>query len=192
MSQYTRKQVADRARASTHYATRMCMQWTRLMAGQDAVGDFDGDKASDAEDGWKSSKSQHPGDTKPPEGTMVFWGGGSADNGHAAISLGPDTNGNYWIRTTDGAGAGVNGTRLLSYPTTQWGMPYLGWTEGVLDDRIPLDAPPPKPEVKKTRGSLIDGALRKLKKAEGTGKRRKAINTAIEALESIKLFRKKP
>lgn len=188
----TRSQVAARARASKFYATRMCMQWTRLMAGQDAVGDYDGDKAADAEDGWKSSTTKHPGDRKPPEGTMVFYGAGSSDNGHAAISLGPDLGGLYWIRSTDGAGTGINGTVPLNYPEVKWNMPYLGWTDGIGDEQIIDDTPkPPVPPVKKTRGSMIDGALRKLRKAEGKGKRKKAINTAIEALESIKLFRKR-
>lgn len=183
----TRTQVAQRALASTHYATRMCMQWTRLMAGQDAVGDYDGDKAADAEDGWKSSTSKHPDDREPPEGTMVFYGGGSKDNGHAAISLGPiGENGVYMIRTTDGAGAGVNGTRRLDYPEVMWGMPYLGWTEGIGDAKIIDDSKPKHPQ--NDRGEMVNGALWRLRRAKGSGSRARKIKAAIRALKSIKPF----
>lgn len=185
----TRSQVAARARASTHYATRMCMQWTRLMAGQEAVGDFDGDKAADAEDGWKSSTSKHPGDRKPPEGTMVFYGGGSSDNGHAAISLGPDSQDIYWIRSTDGKGTGINGTVPLNYPEVKWNMPYLGWTEGIGDARIVDDSKPPAPKM--TRGPEVDASLRKLKRVRATKGRANKIKAAIKALKSIKPFRKR-
>lgn len=186
----TQSQVVDRANASKTYATRMCMQWTRLMAGQEAVGDYDGDKAADAEDGWKSSTSKHPGDREPPAGSMVFYGGGSKDNGHAAISLGPvGENGQYMIRTTDGNGAGQNGTRTLNYPELMWNMPYLGWTWGIGDAEILRDPPPP---VEMTRGANVDGALRKLRKAlaESTRGRRKKVAAAIAALKSITPRRK--
>lgn len=133
---YTRSQIVARANASLTYATRMCMQWTRTMAGINAIGDFDGDKAADAEDGWKATPSKHPGDRKPPAGTFVWYGGGSQDNGHAAVSLGPNERGIYMIRTTDGKPGfpGVNGTQPLDYPEKNWGMPYLGWTDGIGND----------------------------------------------------------
>lgn len=188
---YTRSQVVARANASLSYPTRMCMQWTRMMVGMGAIGDFDGDRAADAEDGWKSSTTKHPGDRKPPAGTMVFYGGGSQDNGHAAISLGPDRDGRYLIRTTDGNGAGKNGTRFLDYPEKSWGMPYLGWTEGIGDEVIVNDLEPPRPRPV-TRGKYVDAAIRKLKKVDGGPKRKKKAKKAIEILESIKIFAKKP
>lgn len=183
----TRSEVAAAARASLTYPTRMCMQWTRLMAGQEAVGDFDGDKAADAEDGWKSSSTKHPGDRHPPLGTMVFYGGGSSDNGHAAISLGPDLQDIYWIRSTDGAGTGKNGTVPINYPENKWGMPYLGWTEGIGDAVIANDTAPDE----FTRGEKVDDALRKLQKVKGKPARMEKVRRAIEVLKSITPFKKR-
>lgn len=140
---YPRSVAVARANASKTYSTRMCMQWTRIMFGIGAVGDYDGDGAADAEDGWKASVKKHR-DRKPPAGVPVWYGGGSSDNGHVAVSLGPNRDGVYMIRTTDGAGAGINGTRRLDFPEKSWGMPYLGWSEDIGGTMIPNDMAPKK------------------------------------------------
>jgi len=120
----TREQAVESANASFVNTPRYCARWTRERFGVPALGDYDGDRAADAEDMWKAAALPHPGDKHPPAGVPVFWGGGSSDNGHAAVSLGGGM-----IRSTDARGAGRVGTVRLDFPTTAWGMPYLGWTE---------------------------------------------------------------
>lgn len=140
---YNRKQVADRARASTSNEPNGCFKWTRTMAGLAAVGDYDGDGTADAEDGWKAASGKHPGDRNPPEGVEVFYGRGSHDDGHAAISLGGGK-----IRSTDAAGLGHPATVDLDWPTRAWGLPYLGWAEGERGVLIPEPAAAKKPAAK--------------------------------------------
>lgn len=120
----SREKGVESALASFVNTPRYCAKWTRERFGVVALGDFDGDGAADAEDMWKAAALPHPGDRNPPAGVPVFWGGGSSDNGHAAVSLGGGM-----IRSTDARGAGRVGTVPLDFPTTSWGMPYLGWTE---------------------------------------------------------------
>lgn len=120
----TREEAVKAANASFVNTPRFCARWTRSQFGVAALGDFDGDHAADAEDMWKAAALPHPGDRTPPAGVPVFYGGGSQDNGHAAVSLGGGM-----IRSTDARGAGRVGTVPLDFPTTAWGMPYLGWSE---------------------------------------------------------------
>lgn len=120
----SREKAVESANASFVNTPRYCAKWTRERFGVVALGDFDGDGAADAEDMWKAATLPHAGDRNPPAGVPVFYGGGSQDNGHAAVSLGGGM-----IRSTDARGAGRVGTVSLDYPTTAWGMPYLGWTE---------------------------------------------------------------
>jgi hypothetical protein len=127
----TREQAVAAANASFVNTPRYCARWTRSMFGVPALGDFDGDTAADAEDMWKAATLPHPGDVNPPAGVPVFYGGGSSDNGHAAVSLGGGM-----IRSTDARGAGRVGTVALDFPTTSWGMPYLGWTEDLYGHAI--------------------------------------------------------
>lgn len=185
----TRSEVVAAARASISYTPRMCMQWTRVQAGIPAVGDFDGDGAADAEDGWKASINKHPDDRKPPAGTFPWWGGGSQDNGHVNVSLGPDKNGVYWVRGTDSPKTGLIGTVPLDWVEKTWGMEYLGWTDAIGNHVVEDDTTPES----LTRGDLVDGALRKLRKAAEVNKRgrRKKIQAAIDALKSINPFPKR-
>lgn len=185
----TRSEVVAAARASISYTTRMCMQWTRVQAGLPAVGDFDGDGAADAEDGWKASVQKHPGDRKPPAGTFPWWGGGSADNGHVNVSLGPDKNGQYWVRGIDTPTKGLVGTVPLEWVEENWGLPYMGWTPSIGQHVVPEDAPAPIVEL--TRGRLIDEALNKLKKAKGKPVKMAKVKAAILALQSIRPYKKR-
>lgn len=120
----TREAAVQAANASFVNTPRFCARWTRAQFGVVALGDFDADGAADAEDMWKAATLPHPGDRKPPAGVPVYYGGGSTDNGHAAVSLGGGM-----IRSTDARGAGRVGTVSIDFPTTTWGMPYLGWSE---------------------------------------------------------------
>lgn len=120
----TREQAVEAANSSFVNTPRFCARWTRSQFLVDALGDFDGDSAADAEDMWKAATLSHPGDRQPPAGVPVYYGGGSQDNGHAAVSLGGGM-----IRSTDARGAGRVGTVPLDFPTREWGMPYLGWSD---------------------------------------------------------------
>lgn len=119
----TREAAVRAALASYVNTPRYCAQWVRQQFGVDALGDYDGDKAADAEDMWKAATLPHPDDRNPPDGVPVFYGGGSSDNGHAAIAIAG------MIRSTDSRGLGRVGTVPLDYPEREWGMPYLGWSE---------------------------------------------------------------
>lgn len=127
----TREAAVEAANASFANKPRFCAQWTREQFGVGALGDFDGDGAADAEDMWKAAGLRHPGDRHPPAGVPVYYGGGSADNGHAAVSLGGGM-----IRSTDARGDGRVGTVTLDFPTVAWGMPYLGWSEDLYGHAI--------------------------------------------------------
>lgn len=129
---YSRTQAVANALNSTVNVPRYCARWTRERFGVAALGDYDGDGAADAEDMWKAARIRNEGDLEPPAGVPVYWGGGSQDNGHIAVSLGGGL-----IRSTDAAGAGRVGTVPLDYPTKQWGMPYLGWSEDLYGQIIP-------------------------------------------------------
>jgi len=120
----SREAAVQAANASFVNTPRYCARWTRSQFGVEALGDFDGDKAADAEDMWKAAILPHAGDRTPPAGVPVYYGGGSQDNGHAAVSLGGGM-----IRSTDARGAGRVGTVSIDFPTREWGMPYLGWSE---------------------------------------------------------------
>lgn len=128
----SRTQAVANALAATTNTPRYCAKWTRTMFGVPALGDWDGDGAADAEDMWKAAKIRNEGDWTAPAGVPVYWGGGSQDNGHIAVSLG-----NGMCRSTDAAGAGRVGTVPLDYPVRQWGMPYLGWSEDLYGYVIP-------------------------------------------------------
>lgn len=128
----SRQQAVANALRSTTNVPRFCAQWTRTMFGVAALGDFDGDGAADAEDMWKAAKSRHPGDRNPPVGVPVYYGGGSADNGHISVSLGSGM-----IRSTDAGGSGKVATVPLDFPEKQWGMPYLGWSDDLYGNTIP-------------------------------------------------------
>lgn len=132
----TREQAVAHALAVVAYPKGMCARFTREAFALGPLGDFDGDGAADAEDMWKASKVRHPGDTKPPEGVPAFWGGGSADNGHAAVTAGYDPQGFALVRSTDAWTAGRVGTVRLVDVGPRWGLTYFGWTEDLYGHEI--------------------------------------------------------
>lgn len=156
----SRTQAVANALAATTNVPRYCAQWTRTMFGVPALGDWDGDGAADAEDMWKAAKIRYPGDYVAPAGVPVYWGGGSQDNGHIAVSLG-----NGMCRSTDAAGAGKVGTVPLDYPVRQWGMPYLGWSE----DLYGYEIPDPEGDAARAAAAL---RVKRLEKLAATRKRK--------------------
>jgi len=149
---FDRDEVVRRAKASQINVVNTCQLWTRTICGAPSAGDFDGDGASDAEDGWKSEPAQYKHtDRHPPAGVPVAYLGGSRDNGHRAISLG-----NGMIRSTDAAGWGHVGTVSLDWPERTWGLTYAGWSETCDGVLIPKPAPPaPKPLSDEEKAAVI-------------------------------------
>lgn len=171
---YNREQVVQRANASTTNEPNQCQAWTRGIVGVPAVGDYDGDKRADAEDGWRSepAKWRHPGDRNPPAGVVVSYLGGSNDDGHRAISLGGGM-----IRSTDAGGRGKVATVALSWPERQWGLSYAGWSDscnGVLIPPAPKSAPKPPTRVQRALQLLRDAAAQA--RRNGHPERAKRIN----------------
>lgn len=174
----TRQQAVANALASATNVPRYCAQWTRERFLVGALGDYDGDGAADAEDMWKAAKIRNADDRNPPAGVPVYWGGGSQDNGHIAVSLGGGM-----IRSTDAAGAGRVGTVALDFPEKAWGMPYLGWSEDLYGNEIP------DPEGDAARAA----ARREAKIARKKAKRSEALALARRLKEQIqRLAGKRP
>ena len=119
-----------------------CLMRTRKLYDAPAIGDFDGDRSADAEDGWKAAKHKHPTTTPGgvPAGVPVWWGGGSSDHGHVAITAG---GGMCW--STDIKREGRYDLVPIAEISRKWGLPLLGWTEDINGVRV-YDPPatPPK------------------------------------------------
>lgn len=176
-----REEAAKLAESIVHNIPNGCQAWVRGLYLAPSVGDVDGDGSSDAEDGWKSEPFDHRhGDRNPPRGVPVAYLGGSKDNGHRAVSLG-----NGMIRTTDGNGLGNVATRRLDWPETEWGLVYVGWSNTISGQLIPMPPPLPtdKPKqtwVNKARQDLKQGRDRALK--NGKLKRAATIQHALDIL----------
>lgn len=175
---FDREEAARRAEASTTNVPGTCQNWTWNIFGAHAVGDVDSDKDADAVDGWESEpkSAQHPGDRNPPRGVPVAWSGGSHGFGHRAVSLGRGK-----IRSTDAGGSGVVATVDLDWPEKNWGLHYLGWSETISGETIPLPGP-------MTRGQRIDNMLRigrLARKQSQSGHRDKIISAALRKLRQI-------
>lgn len=165
----TRTQAAANARASKTNIPAFCQGWTRGLYLAPSAGDQDHDGDADAVDGWLSepAKYRHT-DRKPPLGTPVAWSGGSNGNGHRAISLGPDEDGVYQIRSTDAGGSGKVATVPLAWFEQHWGLKYLGWNESISgllieDDTKPAAVAKPKlkPLTPEQRARVIRRAARR-------------------------------
>lgn len=183
-----RKEAVEAALKTTRNVPNTCQLVTRGWFNAPSAGDFDGDGAADAEDGWKKEPaSARHSDRNPPAGVPVSYLGGSNDNGHRAISLG-----NGKIRSTDAGGSGVVATVSLDWPEKKWGLKYVGWSETINGYKIPLPpgaALPPSGSAAPTRGENIDEAINRLEKARKLApkgsKRRKIITRALKGLKKI-------
>lgn len=161
----TPKQALAVADSRTTNIPGACQAETRDYYGAPSVGDFDGDGAADAEDGWKSEPvTAKRFDRNPPLGYPVAFLGGRNDNGHRAISRG-----NGMIRSTDfdettrRYRAGVRGNGTIEEIERAMGVKYVGWSKTIDGIPIPPDPKPPKKlgwRIKKAQ-ELIKGAKRK-------------------------------
>lgn len=193
----TGAQAVQKALADTNNVPETCQLWTRTLYNAPSAGDRDRDGDADAVDGWQSEPAnRRHADRKPPRGVPVAWSGGRNGYGHRAISLGPDSHGVYWIRSTDAGGSGKIATVRLDWVEKNWGLRYLGWSETITGLLIDYKQPEP-PEggdggwVKPTRGSKIDHALEDLKNAKGKGARAELIARATKILKKITPLNKK-
>lgn len=170
-----REAAAKVAEADNTNDVGMCQMQTRLWLDAPSAGDFDGDGAADAEDGWKREpKSARRYDRNPPRGTPVSWLGGPNDNGHRALSLGGGR-----IRSTDAGGKGRVATVDLGWVERNWGLAYAGWSTTINGHEIPLppekkpqNKPNPKPKkptmVTKARKMLVEARENALKNGNKT------------------------
>lgn len=175
----TNVQAAENALARTRNIANTCQIVTRGYYGAPSVGDFDGDGASDAEDGWKAEplKGRHPGDRKVPLGFPVSWGGGSSDHGHRAITVGwSDEHNEAIIRSTDSPKTGITSSVLLSWIEENWDLPYLGWSETISGVWIPK---PEKPVTRVTEGRQLFREARDIAKSKGQTQRVQKLNKAL-------------
>lgn len=177
---YSRDEIVKRANESKTNAPGTCQLWTRTICGAPSAGDQDHDGDADAVDGWLSEPSafRHPGDRKPPAGVPIAFSGGSKGFGHRAISLGKGL-----VRSTDMENGhykpGVVGTCTIAQIEASMGVRYLGWSETITGLTIP------KPEST-SRGRRVDGAIKKLERAKGSGRRSRLIDKALAILKKIK------
>lgn len=129
------KELADyaRSRVGDSYGVAWCQKFTNECGQTGSVGDWDGDKAADAEDGWKKAvahgKVVKAADVKYadiPAGVYHYWTGGSSDHGHAAVGIGGRR-----IVSTDMTDSGPRYGRIgecdLTMPRVHWGLTYAGY-----------------------------------------------------------------
>lgn len=96
---HTQTEAIARARGwvGRSYPVGWCQKWVVAeIFGTGAVGDWDGDGAADAEDGWKKAvrngkvvtAANIPDINAIPAGLSCYWTGGRGDYGHAAVTAG--------------------------------------------------------------------------------------------------------
>lgn len=166
---FTRTAALKRAKAARgkSYPAGWCQAFTVGIFGTGGVGDYDGDGAADAEDGW--AKAKRNGKVVPaskiknlndiPAGYMLYWSGGTRrfrngrwiTFGHAAVSAGKGK-----TITTDLPTHGKVGTYGISALTKRWGMKFLGYVIVEGNGHDLRDAPKPA----KIRGVQWNVALK--------------------------------
>lgn len=131
-----------------------CQQQTRMWCGI-------GPRYGDAITAWRNTNDRHPGNRNPPRGSAVYWSGGSAGHGHAALSLGGGK-----IRSTDAGGRGRVATVDLGWIERNWHLTYAGWAWDINEVTIPH---PVQTAAKKTakpaRRVHIENAIDDINKA---------------------------
>ena len=157
------------ARAKKTNVPGSCQATVRSYYQALSVGDFDGDGAADAEDGWKSEpESARRFDKTGRVGYPASFLGGRLDNGHRAIFVAPGI-----VRSTDfngltkryDPGTMGNGTvdevaRAMTAPG-HTPVTYAGWSLTIDGQQIPAGT---KPTVL-TKGWRVDKAEKLLRHA---------------------------
>lgn len=123
-----------KSRVGSSYGVGWCQKFTNECGQTGSVGDWDGDKAADAEDGWKKAtakgkvvKASAIKDwSKVPEGVYHYWTGGGSDHGHAAVGVGGRK-----IVSTDMTDSGPRYGKIglcdAGSPARYWGITYAGY-----------------------------------------------------------------
>lgn len=197
----SREEAAKAAEATRSNVPGTCQLVTRGYYNAASAGDFDGDGAADAEDGWKKEPAwaKHIGDRNPPRGAPVSFLGGRDDNGHRAISLSDEHD---IIRSTDFDGvtkryrAGSVGNGTIDEVARAMGVTYAGYSDTIDGEPIPGLPVKPKsnhPKHEKTRGENVDNAIESVEaaKAKPGSEREKLLERAARLLNKIKAFNKK-
>lgn len=142
---------AAKKRVGRREYSSMCQAFCVTLAGTGAVGDYDGDRAADAQDGWKKARDKgqvvHARDIASlkdiPAGTFLYWEGGSHGYGHVAISIG-----NGKCVSTDAPYWGKIGVVPIDWIASHWrnGLVFRGYVviEGNghrMVDKIPAPSP---------------------------------------------------
>lgn len=166
-----REQAARAAEATVHNVPGFCQGQVSIWFDAPVAGDYDGDGAADAEDGWKKEPLKYRHTSKDaPRGVPGAALGGSHDNGHRFISLG----GGIW-RSTDFNGTtnryerGICGNGTVDQICNAMGVVWAGWSETMNGVLIPMPPPP-------SRGAGVDKAL-----AEAKTVRKRLNNAALAA-----------
>lgn len=124
---YTQSEAIKRAASwvGKAYPIGWCQKWVCVeVFASGGVGDFDGDGAADAEDGWRAARKK-VATSDPyaiPAGYPVYFLGGTHDFGHAAVSAGSG-----YIFSTDQPSPGVVGKVPISNVTRGWGLTLAGY-----------------------------------------------------------------
>lgn len=122
--------VRDRALGTVgdEYPAGWCLRFCLSeIYGAPGIGDWDGDRAADAEDYAKAAAKAdqlHSIESLDdiPDGALVLWTGGRNDHGHAAVSLGGGE-----IVSTDLPRSGRVGRVSISEPAERWGLKLAGY-----------------------------------------------------------------
>jgi hypothetical protein len=133
------------------YPAGWCQKWVVIeVFASGGVGDFDGDRAADAEDGWKAAKKKvavtSANAASIPAGYPLYFVGGRNDHGHAAVSAG-----NGQMYSTDlNAGKpryGRIGKTSIKTAEQAWGVKLVGYviTDGNGNTFTDPAKTPPKP-----------------------------------------------
>lgn len=180
----TPSQAVAAAKATKTNIPGTCQAKVRTWLDAPSAGDFDGDGAADAEDGWKSEPlSARRYDKTGRPGYPAAFLGGSHDYGHRALFVAPGV-----VRSTDFNGvtkryqAGVVGNGTVDQVASAMGVTYAGWSVTMDGEPIPRD--------EFTRGWRIDKAISRLNHVEAKPGSLKAKMTAA-ALASLKKIPKR-
>lgn len=148
------------SKVGTSYPAGWCQKWVCTeIFGTGGVGDWDGDRAADAEDGWKAAASR--GSVVPasqiksykdiPPGVALYWTGGARDHGHAAVSAG-----NGMIYSTDLPTTGKIGIVPLEKVRQAWGLTFAGYVTKTGNGYTLTDRPGTPPPSSKPVATVFD------------------------------------
>lgn len=109
----------ERCARTRFWTVGLCGQFCAVMYGYD----FSGYASAYVQ--WQQTPSslKHPGTNAAPAGALYFWSGGPSGHGHVAVADG--IGGCFSI---DILGAGTVGRVPVTQISSQWGLPFLGWT----------------------------------------------------------------